>query len=387
MKYARSILLGEDVDADEVDHGDTVGFQIVCPCCSESVIKVCRPLDGDRTAEFFSHRQGDPERNAECEMRVASLSRQERAVWSAQERRQTMDAFRSVLTSVLEVDLEARGIRDHKRSYRKLTEAGMFPVFVDALSKNWRNDLARRQDASLRMDPVVRALTLSEDRFDKATRNPFPARVANRCVTDLWAHLSTEQGRLAFQRLFGHAVMCVTAGVHQVVRRERLPIGGVCFPPIDHRAMLKAVWHPNPRKAAMSVQLAARSSDPHSRQNLDQLFIRTVELEMANVLERLPYLKILDNYRNGLPMTSGLETVYVRRAKSHEQRMRQMPPKVSSEVEALGKRMMDAFGIRRPGHADDPLPSNHGVADVVQDAARALNCKNEELLSRIAPRM
>jgi hypothetical protein len=42
MKIALCLLLAEYVDAAEVEHADTAEFQIVCPCCRESVFKVTR---------------------------------------------------------------------------------------------------------------------------------------------------------------------------------------------------------------------------------------------------------------------------------------------------------------------------------------------------------
>lgn len=75
MNIALSVLLAEYIDAVEAEHADTAGFQIVCPCCRESVLKVSRTGGDGRPFRYVSHRHMPPE-EVECELRVSSVDKE-----------------------------------------------------------------------------------------------------------------------------------------------------------------------------------------------------------------------------------------------------------------------------------------------------------------------
>lgn len=101
MKVGYSLLLGEYVPADQVRYGDVAGFQIVCPCCKDPVIKVERPTQTEVT-EFLSHYAAKPG-TGECENRVASITAEARAQTNRESRGQTLKIFMSVLRDALQL--------------------------------------------------------------------------------------------------------------------------------------------------------------------------------------------------------------------------------------------------------------------------------------------
>lgn len=74
MKTGKSILLlGELIDASEVEYKDCEYFQIVCPACHEPIFKVVREKENP-VKHYFSHYNKDKSQVAECENRVGSYS-------------------------------------------------------------------------------------------------------------------------------------------------------------------------------------------------------------------------------------------------------------------------------------------------------------------------
>jgi len=92
MKYGYSILLGENLPADEIDYGDCADEQIVCPECSSPVYKTMRPA-GHATVHFLSHYRRDETLGEECSLRVDSGPRGEVEARNAASRQQTLEIF------------------------------------------------------------------------------------------------------------------------------------------------------------------------------------------------------------------------------------------------------------------------------------------------------
>lgn len=101
MKDAYSNLLGEFVQAQELDHDDIVGFQCVCPCCREEIFKVAREMPG-KTTHFFSHYKASAAYSiTDCERRVANISDSEKTETNLTSRKQTLEKFRAVVRDAL----------------------------------------------------------------------------------------------------------------------------------------------------------------------------------------------------------------------------------------------------------------------------------------------
>lgn len=76
MLHGYSIVLGMTVPAEVVEHGDCADGQIVCPVCKEAAFKVSASETVKRRG-YLSHYRRDPEKDAECSLRVDSMTEDE----------------------------------------------------------------------------------------------------------------------------------------------------------------------------------------------------------------------------------------------------------------------------------------------------------------------
>lgn len=129
MKVGYSLLLREFIQADEVDYGDCKDFQITCPSCSEAVFKV-GSADGER--RYLSHYRGGTSDVAECELRVASMSRAGMDAANSQSRGQSLELFQkrfleATLESLTPADTPENDLRSRLR--RMVGKAVARPAF------------------------------------------------------------------------------------------------------------------------------------------------------------------------------------------------------------------------------------------------------------------
>lgn len=75
MKFGRSILLSELIEAARIEYADCRAFQIVCPICREPVFKAVREheANADQTRHYLSHYKAASAYSAECELRVGQF--------------------------------------------------------------------------------------------------------------------------------------------------------------------------------------------------------------------------------------------------------------------------------------------------------------------------
>ncbi|WP_051960369.1 hypothetical protein [Devosia riboflavina] len=132
MKIGYSLLLGEYVPADQARYGDMTGFQIVCPCCKDPLIKVERPTPKDVT-EFFSHYASKPGM-ADCEMRVASITQEDRTRTDSASRGQNLKVFLSVYRDAM--SLEFANDDSPWNEYREMYGVRWFADFLASYLKS-----------------------------------------------------------------------------------------------------------------------------------------------------------------------------------------------------------------------------------------------------------
>lgn len=309
MKIAKSILLGEHVDATQVDYEDVHGFQIVCPCCAESVIKVVRPLADGRDTQFFSHRQAGPDGPAECEIRVSSISREERASLDREARGQRIDAFRAVFHGALALDMQSRGVEHPRKASAKLRQSGLYEI----LYRSFREQILEDHEFMKTMDDdeVIKQLRGISDRQDREQKVPFPGRVKRRCASDMTDHLLTTQGDANLRHLFD-CVIIVTAKEenHRRQQSKRLPPG------FDRANYLSdVVWHPNKMKAIQQLN-SLKIFDVDRTTNDKLAGIANIFMGKAReIVAEFPYFEVLENHRGGHPPHRGLRAMYEGRDK------------------------------------------------------------------------
>lgn len=108
MLKGYSILLGEIVSAELIDHGDCADEQITCPHCYEPVFKVA---GSHRAQGHLSHYRRNEAMEQTCELRVASLTSIEIADRNRITRGQTIEAYFDLFGMLMDRN-EAQHVRD-----------------------------------------------------------------------------------------------------------------------------------------------------------------------------------------------------------------------------------------------------------------------------------
>lgn len=292
MKTARSNLLGEYVGASEVEHADTHGFQIVCPCCDESVFKVSRPLKTGSTSDYFSHRKASPTQIEQCELRVSSMTPDAIRQANADSRGQTLALFLSHMRKALELESWCYGPNGSREAHKHMRTLPLMPEF-------WK--LLRKDQKKLGVDDIfeseVGELLKGLETHGISAGTTFGLNVQLRIAKDIFRHLLTPEGEANHLFLFRHTAvrLSLIAGLARV--------GGHRVLPHYLEATLKGIFTKNPRKAkailgkALEDTFAARDTDG---------FYRLMTMQMAADLLRAPYSEMLANHRAGLDLTEGL---------------------------------------------------------------------------------
>lgn len=300
MKVARSNLLGEFVDASQVEHADTHGFQIVCPCCDESVFKVARPLGDGRLSQFFSHRQANPMQIAECEMRVGSLGNEERTARNAEARGQTMSMFQSHLREALALDAWVYGTATpaclHKRMLsRPLMRPAMDVIFSEQ----------KRLGVDDIFEDEYRQAVREMERHGVPMKSSFAEAVQKRIARDMFAHLLTDQGRANHAWLLRHTSMrlWMVDSITEAAHRGGLTPRDEGYPP-HIRLLLKSMHTKNPRIAR---DLSQKGYAESRRCGDTDGFYRVLTMAMVLDVMRIPYAEMLANHRAGLPKLRGVQ--------------------------------------------------------------------------------
>lgn len=97
MKTGYSNLLGEYVEAHEINYRDVSDFGIVCPACREPIFKVVRAGQ-----HFLSHRARELVKTQECENRVEGIAQSIKSLTNAESRKQTLAFFFAFMPSMLD---------------------------------------------------------------------------------------------------------------------------------------------------------------------------------------------------------------------------------------------------------------------------------------------
>lgn len=224
MRYGYSMVLGEFVEAGEVDFGDTERFQIACPVCREAIFKKVRARSDGATTHFLSHYRAESEEEKDCELRVAALAREQFEPFMGEGRGQALKSFLLVLREQIERTQipEFRGVDWPKSIQRLLSRPSLDWVVTDA-----RDAL----ETMLAVPDPRKALadTLAEfPAFD--LQSPFWLRRRAAYVLDVLRHLLTPQAKPNLKYLTAAAVMNIGHGAD----RYRKHIEGLRVPSIGY---------------------------------------------------------------------------------------------------------------------------------------------------------
>lgn len=297
MKNGYSMLLGEHVEAREVDHSDTIGFQIVCPCCKDALFKVSREARSG-TSDFFSHHRTPKEMVAECELRVAGVSDAQRASENATARGQSMAAFRAVLQDAILLDNAVypspeRGREMHKEFLRLKAGAWMIQCLhsfrsIKAFGSEFKES-AEMYETSLK------------EGFQLSTA--FSRSVQFRIAQDLATHVAQPHATKSRTFLMTYGLLRYAFEKEQTDAEPDAPKEVLAFRRYTRRLM-DLIFSDD------AEQLTGMINDGNDRDHPNffhfQVFINVLLSNMASVLLKLPYQEMLRNHRNGRPMIEGL---------------------------------------------------------------------------------
>jgi len=297
MKNAYSTLLGEYVEAGEVDYEDTHGFQIVCPCCREAVFKVSRRHTA-RPIDFFSHHHADPMQRNECELRVGRLSPEYRAAENAKSRGQSLQVFLSVLRQAISLDKcvypkgnveggqwrmrNHEGVRHFLLMYREL-------IKQDRILQGFDD----------RADAYISRL----QRHGQHLNTGFAFSIQKRIAGDVLKHLKTEQASTSMDFLVRHVLHLSMTGLAQAKANGAMPML------VDlYDCCLGAIMQPKLERMKMGMRYVVQTKPAWSenKQTYIERFIERFDDDLCGVLLRLPYKDILANHQAGRPILEGV---------------------------------------------------------------------------------
>ena len=196
MKIGYSISIGEHVDAEDIDYADISDFKIVCPICREPVHKVERA-----NQHFLSHKHRTPGNDADCELRVASLTRLQLDALDAVSRGQTLEAFFRDLPEMIDMVMPE-------------PQAGVPPWRKIAALNRWRPDarrmrVAHREFMASKVTPELLSYVIDrvmdEERPEHAIRrggSRLNRHVQRRAAHDMFRTVMTGNGRIGFEPLY-----------------------------------------------------------------------------------------------------------------------------------------------------------------------------------------
>lgn len=287
MKTAYSMLLGEYVRAAQVEHADTTGFQIVCPCCRDAVFKVLRPNDGT-PIEYFAHHKQSKEVVADCELRVAGISSEMQASTNADSRGQTLKAFQGVLREALALDPIYMITRlTAEQAHRELQSASGIKYLQDVFA-DWMIQETFKDGVETFVDNYIGNMVDSGLGLSTA----FSLAVQRRIAIDLARHLTSPSVGRSRRFVVAHAILL---GV-----RSHLSA-----PPaaVANEAMVAL----HETYAGLKNSTASSMSSLLAHQKRGMFLVASLEHEVLGALLRLPYQEMLRNHRAGLPMLDGIE--------------------------------------------------------------------------------
>jgi hypothetical protein len=138
MNSGYSLLLGEHIDACDLNYRDCEPFQIVCPACKEPLFKAKRTSDGGEI-HYLSHYTTDNSYSGDCELRVASHTKTAYANESKIARDQRLSFFTGVLQEMIsQHEMYKNGITT---SQKLLNKSKALSWLCGVMYKNSRENL------------------------------------------------------------------------------------------------------------------------------------------------------------------------------------------------------------------------------------------------------
>lgn len=198
MRLGYSILLGELIDAAQLEYRDCEHFQVVCPQCQEPVFKVHRA--GEKEQHYLAHYAAKAAYQDTCELRAARYTPAELEAANHIARNQRLQYFLDKLRGVL-AQSHLYSVREAGVAHRQLNKAPGLAKLRDAIWDKVRTD---RRDIFERVaDDWFYQLELG----DLALTTTFSKERQRQIARDMWLMLTSVQSRAGFDFLFNHAFL------------------------------------------------------------------------------------------------------------------------------------------------------------------------------------
>lgn len=294
MKLGYSLLLGEYINSDCINHDDCKSFQIVCPSCKEPIFKVVRETHG---THYLSHYEKGKAYEADCELRVGNISREEVEKVNSDSKGQRLKYFLEVLrTAILDAAFsnEAESVKaeNFAKRIRKSNALRKYREFAVSQS--------RHSYQALPGDEIARCF---EGYIDDVTEisGEFPATsfalaTQKRIAQDVWLHLLSANAHENYMFLWGHAYSLFLTRL-EISDKER---GSYEYERILHKAMRRMPETNSDEVDAILRELARKDiGAPFAREgsNLFRKMTAEIEHEMLGILLQLRYFEMLRDAR------------------------------------------------------------------------------------------
>ena len=236
MKYGKSLLLGELINAEDVDYEDISKnhFWIVCPVCNEAIFKVVRQQDSSTgyalPIHYFSHYETSNAYASDCELRVSRITESEFKTIAVQSREQKLKYFISTLQSAIHQHFLKYAHCPTKRfgdgHFRQLRRSGTLAWYRNLDYRALQKVISKMTDEQILDDydvitqerayddkPYFRSSAKPDKRFKNDLRylsTTLGFTTQKRIALDLIRHLFTPQARASFDYLYDHAYTWLT---------------------------------------------------------------------------------------------------------------------------------------------------------------------------------
>jgi hypothetical protein len=277
MKDAYSNLLGEYVQAHEVDNQDVAGFQIVCPCCRDAIFKVARDTD-QRTVNFFSHYRAPKDFSiAECERRVGGIGTDEMQRASSAARAKTLDMFRKVVRDAVGI-IPISGRQITERDVER--HLGLYQRIVGYMALTVKN---AHEQGKLYSYVADRDRTIDE--FGHENLSSFGVAFRNRTAVDIV--------RTLFANNSSKSILYMVARGFNTAYEPYKDGGWTRFQAIGRGAKLLEASMPHSDFGDWDIETG------------QALIMANISLDaIIRELHRLPYQKMIENSKAGRPPLS-----------------------------------------------------------------------------------
>lgn len=303
MKYGKSLLLGELINATEVDYEDVRQnrFWIVCPVCNEAIFKVVRQTEDsdveDRETHYFSHYEASRSYATDCELRVRRITESDLHTIAVQSRGQKLKYLIATLQRAIHQHFldESRGLcsatkRFGDGHFHQLRRSGTLAWYRDIHYRFFQKLQRMLSDEEMLASFDLSIQSLGDEEKEQLTTN-LSISTQKRIALDLLKHLTSPKARPAFDYIFDHAYTWL------IIRLEtNIQIDKVTGVEKDLLPILNRLPNTNRRKFPQLLADLAQTDHsqivgkPHDALDTFGLLLRN---QILVILVSLPYLDIL----------------------------------------------------------------------------------------------